>query len=189
MNDLNLTEGNWALANMSMASALMFARYDYRFEMGTGGHNLLHGGAIFPDTLRWIWRDYPGVKGARVAASLDAVVGQWDVVTNVMGEDRHSVLSVAEKEGVLTATLNDEEDGEIEVTAIRFEDGILRYKYVAPPSQMSWAQVKGDEASSSTLIAWLKVTGATFEGALSGEENPFDYGVKGKRRNKTTKAD
>ena len=189
LNDLNLTEGNWTLANMSMASALMFARYDYRFEMGTGGHNLLHGGAIFPDTLRWIWRDYPGVKGAGVAASPDAVVGQWDVVTNVMGKDRHSVLSVAEKEGAFTATLNDEEDGQIEVTAIRFDDGILSYEYEAPQSQMSWAQVKGDEASSSTLIAWLKVTGDAFEGALSGEQNAFDYGVKGKRRSKTTKAD
>ena len=33
LNDLNFTEGSWPLANMSMASALMFARYDYRFEM------------------------------------------------------------------------------------------------------------------------------------------------------------
>ena len=129
------------------------------------------------------------MKGAGVAASLDAVVGQWDVGTNVMGEDRHSVLSVAEKEGALTATLNDEEDGEIEVTAIRFDDDILSYEYQAPQSQMSWTQVKGDEASSSTLIAWLKVTGDAFEGALSGEQNAFDYGVKGKRRSKTTKAD
>ena len=59
-NDIDITEGNWTLANLSMAFALMFARYDYRFEMGTGGHDLRHGGAIFPETLRWIWRDYPG---------------------------------------------------------------------------------------------------------------------------------
>jgi hypothetical protein len=25
---------------------------------GDGGHNLEHGGAIFPDTMRWLWRDY-----------------------------------------------------------------------------------------------------------------------------------
>ena len=35
-NDINLAEGNWALANLQMDSALMFARYDYRFEMGSG---------------------------------------------------------------------------------------------------------------------------------------------------------
>jgi enterochelin esterase family protein len=27
--------------------------------MGDGGHNGKHGGAIFPDMLRWLWRDYP----------------------------------------------------------------------------------------------------------------------------------
>ena len=129
------------------------------------------------------------MKGAGVAASPDAVVGRWDVVTNVHGKDRHSALTISAEGGALAATLNDDEDGEIEVSAISFDDGILSYEYEAPQSQMSWAQVKGDEASSSTLIAWLKVTGDTFEGALSGEENPFDYGVMGKRRNKTTKAD
>jgi hypothetical protein len=40
-----------------MASALAWSGYDYRFEFGTGGHNLDHGGAIFADSLRWLWRD------------------------------------------------------------------------------------------------------------------------------------
>jgi hypothetical protein len=61
-NDINLTQGSWTLGNINMESALMFARYDYDFEMGTGAHDTRHGGAILPDTLRWIWRDYPGVK-------------------------------------------------------------------------------------------------------------------------------
>ena len=62
-NDLNFMLGDVKLGNMDMASALEFAGYDYRFEMGTGGHNLEHGGANLPNTLRWLWRDYPGVKG------------------------------------------------------------------------------------------------------------------------------
>lgn len=56
-HDANTPFGDWALANRAMASALAWAGYDYRFEFGTGGHNLAHGGAIFADTLRWIWRD------------------------------------------------------------------------------------------------------------------------------------
>ena len=32
--------------------------YDYRFELGHGFHSNRHGRAIFPDTLRWLWRDY-----------------------------------------------------------------------------------------------------------------------------------
>ena len=55
-NDANTPFGHWALANKTMASALEWAGYDYRFEFGTGGHNLNHGGAIFADTLRWLWR-------------------------------------------------------------------------------------------------------------------------------------
>ena len=31
--------------------------YAYRFEFGTGGHTLRHGGALFADALRWLWRD------------------------------------------------------------------------------------------------------------------------------------
>jgi enterochelin esterase family protein len=61
-NDLDNLHGNWPLANRQMAAALKFAGYDYRFEMGSGGHNGKHGGAILPEMLRWLWRDYPGVE-------------------------------------------------------------------------------------------------------------------------------
>ena len=63
-NDLDNLHGNWPLANREMAAALKFSGYDYRFEMGTEGHNAKHGAAILPEMLRWTWRDYPGVKAA-----------------------------------------------------------------------------------------------------------------------------
>ena len=55
-NDLDNEHGNWPLANQQMAVALKFRDYDYRFEYGVGGHNGLHGGAILPAALRWLWR-------------------------------------------------------------------------------------------------------------------------------------
>ncbi|MBZ5593982.1 MAG: SMP-30/gluconolactonase/LRE family protein [Acidobacteriia bacterium] len=58
-NDLNLYAGNWYIANQDMASALEYAGYDSTFVVGTEGHNAKHGGAILPDALRWLWRDYP----------------------------------------------------------------------------------------------------------------------------------
>lgn len=61
-NDLDNPHGNWPLANQQMAAALKFAKYDYKFEYGVGGHNYIHGGAIFPDSLRWLWRDYQSQK-------------------------------------------------------------------------------------------------------------------------------
>ena len=57
-NDLDNVYGSWPLANQQMAAALKFAGYDYKFVYGDGGHNRKHGGAILPESLRWLWRDY-----------------------------------------------------------------------------------------------------------------------------------
>jgi len=55
-NDLNNLHGNWPLANQEMASALAFMGYDFKFEFGDGSHSGKHGGAILPESLRWLWR-------------------------------------------------------------------------------------------------------------------------------------
>src|SRR5947207_3662785 len=55
-NDLDNLHGSWPLSNQEMAAALKFAGYDYKFEFGDGGHNGKQGGAILPDSLRWLWR-------------------------------------------------------------------------------------------------------------------------------------
>lgn len=57
-NDLDNEHGNWPLSNQQMAAALKFAKYDYKFVFGDGVHSGKHGGAILPDALRWVWRDY-----------------------------------------------------------------------------------------------------------------------------------
>jgi enterochelin esterase-like enzyme len=59
VKDANVYWGNWPLLNQEMASSLAYCGYDYKFIFGEGGHSLNHGGSIFPETLRWIWRDYP----------------------------------------------------------------------------------------------------------------------------------
>lgn len=69
-NDLNNSHGNWFLANQQMLSALEWAnknadekktpgpRYQLNHAWGDGAHNGKHGGAIFPDVMRWLWKDY-----------------------------------------------------------------------------------------------------------------------------------
>jgi enterochelin esterase-like enzyme len=57
-NDLDNANGNWPLANQTLAKSLAFAGYDYKFEFGHGFHSNRHGRAILPDSLRWLWRDY-----------------------------------------------------------------------------------------------------------------------------------
>ncbi|MCB1228399.1 MAG: esterase family protein [Verrucomicrobiales bacterium] len=56
-NDLDNQFGNWPLANQDMAAALQFAGYPHQLVLGEGTHNAKHGASLFPDTVRWIWKD------------------------------------------------------------------------------------------------------------------------------------
>lgn len=56
LNDINNTIASWSLANQEMAAALEFRRYDVKFVLGSGSHSCRHGGALFPDSMRWLWR-------------------------------------------------------------------------------------------------------------------------------------
>jgi enterochelin esterase-like enzyme len=58
MNDLDNIHGNWPLANKQMEAALRYMNYDYRMVWGVGEHNARHAGRIFPQTMRWLWRDF-----------------------------------------------------------------------------------------------------------------------------------
>jgi enterochelin esterase family protein len=58
-NDLVNQYGSWPEANKAMAAALREKGYDHKFVFGEGVHSGKHGTAIFPDVMRWMWRDYP----------------------------------------------------------------------------------------------------------------------------------
>ncbi len=58
-NDLNIYGGDWWKANESMERALTFAGYEVRHVWGEGGHNGTQGTALFPDAMRWLWKDWP----------------------------------------------------------------------------------------------------------------------------------
>jgi len=51
--------GNWWASNLNMLSAFEFAGYSVEHIWGEGGHNLKHGTVVFPDGMRWLWRDWP----------------------------------------------------------------------------------------------------------------------------------
>ena len=56
-NDLDNEFGNWPLANQQMAAALKFAKYEYKLVFGEGKHSGVHGGAILPESMEWLWSD------------------------------------------------------------------------------------------------------------------------------------
>jgi len=57
--DLVNYAGSWYLENPRMAAALEFAGNDVKIDLGEDGHSNRHGASVLPDTLRWLWRDYP----------------------------------------------------------------------------------------------------------------------------------
>jgi len=57
--DLNIYGGDWWMANQTMERALVFAGYEVEHAWGDGGHTGKHATAIFPDALRWLWKDWP----------------------------------------------------------------------------------------------------------------------------------
>jgi enterochelin esterase family protein len=63
-NDLDNAHGNWWLGNQQMEKSLQFKKYDHKTVWGKGGHSGKHGGAIFPDTMRWLWRDWKEAAGS-----------------------------------------------------------------------------------------------------------------------------
>src|SRR5580765_3529413 len=58
-NDLNIYAGDWWKANETMERSLIFAGYEVNHVWGEGAHNGNHGTAIFPQAMRWLWKDWP----------------------------------------------------------------------------------------------------------------------------------
>ena len=50
---------DWFLQNVRLKDALTEKGYDVNFQWGIGRHGQKHGGTIFPDMMRWLWRDHP----------------------------------------------------------------------------------------------------------------------------------
>jgi gluconolactonase len=51
--------GDWFMSNVTMNRALEFAGYDVKHVWGSGTHGGAQATALFPDAMRWLWRDYP----------------------------------------------------------------------------------------------------------------------------------
>ena len=79
---------NWYTQNRSMEESLSFAGYDVSHSWGTLGHEGSHAQSLFPDVVKWLWRDYPApiVAGTSGNSMLRTVLVQgetWRVVGGV----------------------------------------------------------------------------------------------------------
>ncbi len=84
-NDLNIYGGDWFKANEMMERALTFAGYEVNHIWGEEGHNGNQGAALFPQAMRWLWKDWP--KPVAAGASHNQFLGEllipgegWELV-------------------------------------------------------------------------------------------------------------
>ncbi|WP_425614371.1 alpha/beta hydrolase-fold protein [Anatilimnocola sp. NA78] len=93
--DVDNVAGSWPWANRLLASSLQYMGYDVRFDWAEGyAHNADHGGALFPEALKWLWRkekyqpvvDTRGDLGGDLTLLKLLIPGQtWEPVAEGLG--------------------------------------------------------------------------------------------------------
>jgi gluconolactonase len=74
-NDQNIYGGDWWMANQEMERSLVFAGYEVNHVWGEGGHSGEHATKIFPDAMRWLWKDWPQpVKAGKGSQQLQDIL-------------------------------------------------------------------------------------------------------------------
>jgi sugar lactone lactonase YvrE/enterochelin esterase-like enzyme len=66
--------GDWWMGNQTLQRALEFAGYDHQHVWGTGPHSGKHATAIFPDAMRFLWKDWPQPIQAQTAKTQNVVL-------------------------------------------------------------------------------------------------------------------
>jgi sugar lactone lactonase YvrE len=83
-NDNNSFGGDWWMANQTMQRALTFAGYEVNHAWGDGGHNGKHATELFPDAMKWLWKDYPAkIKSGLGSSQLKEILipgEEWKLV-------------------------------------------------------------------------------------------------------------
>jgi gluconolactonase len=92
--------GSWWMSNQTMERALKFAGYQVEHVWGEGSHNGNHATMLFPDAMRWLWKDWPQpvTAGESQNVFLKAILEP--------GEGWQSVLGDYQSDGVLAADHN-----------------------------------------------------------------------------------
>jgi gluconolactonase len=105
--DNNLYCGDWWMANQMMERSLTWAGYDVNHAWGEGGHNAKHATQIFPDVLRWLWRDWQTTteikanpKGESKWKGYEVVgTGEWEKIWKDSSDCTHLA---ADTDGVIS---------------------------------------------------------------------------------------
>ena len=90
--DQNIYGGDWWMANQEMERALVYAGYEVNHAWGTDGHSGAQLSSVFPDAIRWLWKDWPQpVKAGtlnteRLGAQILIPGENWQIVGQGLGQ-------------------------------------------------------------------------------------------------------
>ena len=89
--------GDWWMGNQTMQRALEFAGYQVRHVWGEGTHDGAQALALFPEAMRWLWKDWP--------EPVESGASQNNVLKTILqpGEPWQSVVGDYASNGALTA--------------------------------------------------------------------------------------
>ena len=108
MNDAwNPLFGSWWEQNQLMESALDFAGYELNFKWGRGKHSGMDATLVFPDAMRWMWKDYPArvKKGKSLNNMLTEILDpdtDWELLRENVPSD--AVLAAYSDDAVLLSS-------------------------------------------------------------------------------------
>ena len=99
-NDLKFTYGDWFLANQEMEQALTFAGYEVAHSWDKGAHEQTYATKIFPDVMRWLWKDWPQpIKAGAGSPNLQQIVLPGEGWKPVAGRYRNTTSPTANAKG------------------------------------------------------------------------------------------
>ncbi len=114
--DNNLYCGDWWMANQMMERSFTWAGYEVNHAWGEGGHNAKHASQIFPEVLRWLWKDWQVSREIKANARGDSKWkgfeifepgSQWNPVAGLSSKyldvSPEGAVSAAEKSNVRSA--------------------------------------------------------------------------------------
>jgi gluconolactonase len=89
-SDNNKYGGDWWMANQTMERALTFAGYEVNHIWGDGAHSTQQATAIFPDAMRYLWKDWPtpvkaGTSGNEMLAAILLPGESWKLISEGNG--------------------------------------------------------------------------------------------------------
>jgi gluconolactonase len=93
--------GSWWMSNQTMERALKFAGYQVEHVWGEGSHNGNHGTMVFPEAMRWLWKDWPRTitSGESQNVFLKAILQPSESWQSVPGDYQSDGVLAADTDG------------------------------------------------------------------------------------------